>query len=129
MYFSSKKIVIVGLGLIGGSIARALTAKKLCQNVVAVGRNETVLRQAKEQGVIADYGLHAGECGADADLVIIAVPGLAVEDVFRQLAGRVGTNVVITDAVSVKQSIIDAAAHVFGAVPRYFVPGHPIAGS
>lgn len=139
------KIVIVGLGLIGGSIARGLSApvpqskantsakvektKKLCREIIAVGRNESILQQALADGIITDYATDVAQACVDADLVIIAVPSLTVEKVLQELKPVIGKDTVVTDAASVKGAIIDSAFRVYGKVPENFVPGHPIAGS
>lgn len=123
---TDKKIVIIGLGLIGGSIARGLAARGLCRDIVAVGRQENILRQAMDDGMITAYSTDVGQACADADLIVLAVPSLTVEKV---LAAIGVTGAVITDVTSVKGEIVKAAARVFGEVPSNFVPGHPIAGS
>lgn len=125
----NKKIVIIGLGLIGGSIARGLTSLQLAVEIVAVGRNETVLQQAKDEGVISSFSTKIGDVAGDADLIVIAVPSLTVENIFTELKAVVSENTVITDAASVKNAIVEAAVNAFGGVPDNFVPGHPIAGS
>lgn len=127
------KIVLIGLGLIGGSIARGLSnpkgGQKLCREIIGVGRNEEMLQQALSDGMITHYSTDVSEACADADLVIIAVPSMTVEKVLQQLKSVVSTNTVITDAASVKGAIIKSVSKVFGEVPENFVPGHPIAGS
>ena len=123
---ADKKIVIIGIGLIGGSVARGLTDKGLCREVVGVGRQESVLQQALAEGNITSFSTDAALACSDADLVLIAVPSLTVEKI---LAAIGPTRAVITDAASVKGEIINAATRVYGDVPTNFVPGHPIAGS
>lgn len=123
---ADKKIVIIGLGLIGGSIARGLTTQGLCREIVAVGRQEGTLRQAMNDGMINAYSTDASQACAGADLIVITVPSLTVEKVLVAIGD---TAAVITDAASVKGEIVKAAERVFGRVPPNFVPGHPIAGS
>ena len=127
------KIVIIGLGLIGGSIARGLSGpksgQKLCREIIGVGRNEEMLQQALSDGMITDYSTDVSAACADADLVVIAVPSMTVEAVLEQLKPVVNKNTIITDAASVKGAIIESVSEVFGEVPENFVPGHPIAGS
>lgn len=125
----NKKIVIIGLGLIGGSIARGLSSLQLAGEIVAVGRNEAVLQQAKNDGVISSFSTNIKDVAADADIVVIAVPSLTVENTLLELKSVVSENTVITDVASVKNAIVEAAVNVFGEVPENFVPGHPIAGS
>jgi prephenate dehydrogenase len=123
------KIVIVGLGLIGGSLARALTAVLPDCEIVAVGRDRAVLEQAIADGSISAFTTDLQTACADADLVVIAVPVLAVASIMRELAPVLAPHTVITDVCSVKHTVVSAAEEVFGHVPANLVPGHPIAGS
>ena len=124
-----KKIVIVGLGLIGGSVAKALSDKGLSSQLWAIGRNPDDLQLAQEAGVIAGFSTELEALCADADLILIAVPGLSVKAILQGLAGLIKDSCVISDVSSVKQSTVDAAIAAFGKVPANLVPGHPIAGS
>ena len=126
---ASKNIVIIGLGLIGGSIARGLSVLRKDIEITAVGRNETVLQEAQTEGVITHLSTDIKTACANADLVIIAVPSLTVERILEELKSVVSEHTVITDAASVKSTIVDAVINTFGKVPVNFVPGHPIAGS
>ena len=119
-----KKIVIIGLGLIGGSVARGLAGK--CREIVAVGRQEAMLRQALDDGSITSWTTDIAAACKNADLILVAVHSLTVE---KTLAAIGNTDAVITDAASVKGEIVRAAERVYGQVPSNFVPGHPIAGS
>lgn len=124
-----KKIVILGLGLIGGSLARALSEKQVPCEIVAVGRNEALLQQALQDGSITSYTLDAQIACQDADVVVIAVPVLSIADQLRQIAPVLPAHTIVTDVASVKQAVVDAVISVFGKVPATFIPGHPIAGS
>jgi prephenate dehydrogenase len=126
---AESKIVIVGLGLIGGSLARALSRAGLGDNLTAVDRDEAQLQQALSEGSIAAYALEAGVACADADLVVLALPVLSIEAALRELQPILNEGTIITDVASVKREVVAAAERVFGAVPARFVPGHPIAGS
>lgn len=124
-----KKIVIVGLGLIGGSVARALAELDAGCEIVALGRREEVLRQAITEGSITSYTTDTEVACADADLIILAVPVLSIEAQLRLIAPALREDTIVTDVASVKHTVVQAAINVFGAVPATFVPGHPIAGS
>jgi prephenate dehydrogenase len=124
-----KKIVILGLGLIGGSLARALMARQVPCRIVGVGRNEALLQRAMLDGSISAWSLDARAACVDADIVVIAVPVLTIKEQLRQIADVLPAHAVITDVASVKQAVVDVVAEVFGKVPDRFVPGHPIAGS
>lgn len=125
----NKKIVIIGLGLIGGSVAKALSDKGLSSHLWAVGRNPDELQLAHEAGVIAGFSTELETLCADADLILIAVPGLSVSPILQGLAKLIKQDCVISDVASVKQSTVDAALTAFGEIPANLVPGHPIAGS
>lgn len=126
---ADKKIVIVGLGLIGGSIARSLSQQKIAVEIVGVGRNESVLQDALDAGAITSWTTDLNEACTGADLIVIAVPSLTVKSVLEQIKPVITENMVLTDAASVKHAIVEAAEEVFGKTPSRFVPGHPIAGS
>lgn len=124
-----KKIVIIGLGLIGGSLARALVAAGLECELVAVGRDTSVLEQALVDGSITAFTTDARIACAEADIVVIAVPVLSIVSLLREIAPVLEPHTVLTDVASVKQAVVDMAVEVFGKVPPLLVPGHPIAGS
>ncbi|MDE2089338.1 MAG: prephenate dehydrogenase/arogenate dehydrogenase family protein [Gammaproteobacteria bacterium] len=124
-----ERLCIIGVGLIGGSLARALRQAGACREIVGAGRDPAHLEQAVKLGVIDRYALDAGAAVEGADGVVIAVPLGAVEGVLRRVRGRLGANAVVTDVGSAKGSVVDAARAVFGAVPPWFVPGHPLAGT
>ena len=124
-----KRIAIIGVGLIGGSLARAVRRAGLCEEIVGSGRDVAQLRKAVELGVIDRYDIDIASAVRDADMVVIAVPLGAMEQVLRALAGQVRPDAIITDVGSAKASVVAAARNVFGEVPANFVPGHPIAGT
>lgn len=124
-----NRLAIIGVGLIGGSLARAARRAGVCREIVGGGRDEAQLRRAVELGVIDRYALDIAAAVADADMVVVAVPLGAMEAVLRRIAGRARPDAVITDVGSAKGSVVAAARAAFGEVPPGFVPGHPIAGT
>jgi prephenate dehydrogenase len=124
-----ERLCIIGVGLIGGSLARALRAAGYFGEVIGAGRNPAHLREAVELGVIDRFETDPGRAVAEADMVLVAVPLGAMEGVFRAIHDRLAPGAVLTDAGSAKDSVINAARQAFGCVPDYFVPGHPIAGT
>ena len=123
------RVVIVGLGLIGGSFAMGLKAHGLCHEVVGCSRSRSTLDRGLALGVIdrAEPDIQAAVAGAD--LVMLAAPIGATEALLKAMAPALDGNTVVTDAGSVKGNVVAAARAVFGKVPPWFVPGHPIAGS
>nr|WP_294979115.1 bifunctional prephenate dehydrogenase/3-phosphoshikimate 1-carboxyvinyltransferase [uncultured Pseudomonas sp.] len=124
-----RRLVVVGLGLIGGSFAKGIREKGLFEEVVGVDRDPETRRLAVELGVVdrCEESLAAG-C-REANLIQLAVPILAMEKVLGELATLDIGNAILTDVGSAKGNVVRAAQAVFGGMPARFVPGHPIAGS
>ena len=125
----SKSVLIVGLGLIGGSVARGLRRRDLCRKIYACGRDERPLQEAQNDGVIDGWATDIRKLAPQADIILICVPTLTVRNVFEELKDAVSASTVITDAASVKGSVVDDFRAVFGDDCGQFVPAHPIAGS
>jgi len=124
-----RQLTIIGVGLIGGSLARALRSKGYCQSVVGCSRDAAHLQRAVELGVIDRFSTDIGEAVRDADMVLLAVPLGVMESCMRAMIGSLADDAVITDAGSSKASVVAAAKAAFGELPAGFVPGHPIAGN
>jgi prephenate dehydrogenase len=126
-----NRLCIIGVGLIGGSIARAARQHGLCNNIVGYGRelDEQNLQTAKQLGVIDSYTLKLADAVRDADCVVIATPVASIESIFALLKPLWSDNTIYTDVGSTKGSVIAAAERIFGAVPSNLVPAHPIAGA
>ncbi len=126
-----KRVCIIGVGLIGSSVARAARQHGLAQSIVAYGRKEDVhnLQLAEELGVIDQFFLDMHSALQDADFVIIAVPVGAFESTFRMLQPHWRQDVLYSDVGSTKGNVVDAAKRVFNEVPGNFIPAHPIAGA
>ncbi len=126
-----NKICIIGIGLMGGSIARAARERGLCSNIVAFGRQSGIknLQLAKELGVVDHYYVDIEAALTDADCVIICTPVGAMEQVFKQLKPFWNDKTLYTDVGSTKASVIASAEAIFGKVPANFIPAHPIAGA
>ena len=127
---TSKTIGIIGLGLIGGSLALALKqATQGAQKIVAYNRKEAPLIWAKNQGIINDYCADIAQLVAQSDIIVLGVPVLTIEKILPELASAVERGVIITDVGSVKGSVVQVFQDYFGKVPACFIPVHPIAGS
>jgi len=124
-----EKLVIVGVGLIGGSFALALKEAGAVGRVVGVGRGASNIRSALELGIIDAAGALDGTTFGDADLVLLAVPVGQMRAVMRSIAPLLGARTVVTDAGSTKQDVIALARRELKGALSRFVPGHPIAGT
>ncbi len=124
-----QRLCIIGVGLIGGSLARALRQAKAVGEIVGAGRREAPLRKALELGVIDRYETALPIAVADADVVLVAVPLGAMGEVFAAIADYLPAQCVLTDVGSAKASVVSEVERVFGRAPANFVPGHPIAGT
>ncbi|MCL6691831.1 bifunctional prephenate dehydrogenase/3-phosphoshikimate 1-carboxyvinyltransferase [Pseudomonas sp. R3.Fl] len=124
-----RRLVVVGLGLIGGSFAKGLREKGLFEEVVGVDRDPQTRRLAVQLGVVDRCEESLREGCRDADVIQLAVPILAMEKVLAELATFDLGHAVLTDVGSAKGNVVRAARAVFGEMPARFVPGHPIAGS
>src|SRR5580765_4264348 len=123
-----EKLVIVGVGLIGGSFALALKEAGAAGRVIGVGRGAENIRRALELGIIHSAGAFDRATFGDADLVLLAVPVGQMPAVMRSIAPLVGERTVVTDAGSTKQDVVGFARRELKGVLSRFVPGHPIAG-
>jgi prephenate dehydrogenase len=126
-----NKICIIGVGLIGGSVARAARQQGLSKTIIGFGREDDLmnLQTAKQLGVIDDYCLNISEAVTNANCIVIATPVGAIESVFTLLKPLWNEKVIYTDVGSTKINVITAAERVFGYVPDNLVPAHPIAGA
>ena len=124
-----RRLVVVGLGLIGGSFAKGLREKGLFEEVVGVDRDPQTRRLAVQLGVVDRCEESLREGCRDADVIQLAVPILAMEKVLAELATFDLGHAVLTDVGSAKGNVVRAARVAFGEMPARFVPGHPIAGS
>ncbi|WP_084303495.1 bifunctional prephenate dehydrogenase/3-phosphoshikimate 1-carboxyvinyltransferase [Phytopseudomonas flavescens] len=124
-----ERLVVVGLGLIGGSFAKGLRARGVCREVVGVDLDPQARRMAVELGVADRCEEQLAAACQGADVIMLAVPILAMERVLGELARLNLGDAILTDAGSAKGNVVRAAEAVFGGVPVRFVPGHPIAGS
>ena len=123
------RLVVVGLGLIGGSFAKGMRATGLFREVVGVDLDADSRRLAVELGVVDRCEADLATACRGADVIQLAVPILVMEKVLAQLATLELGSAIITDVGSAKGNLVRAARQAFGGMPPRFVPGHPIAGS
>lgn len=124
-----KQLTIIGVGLIGGSLARALKRAGVVEEIVGAGRDAGHLQRALQLGVVDRIETALPTAVRGADMVLVAAPVGAMEGIFRAIAPTLPAGAVLTDAGSTKASVVEAARRAFGELPANFVPGHPIAGT
>jgi 3-phosphoshikimate 1-carboxyvinyltransferase len=125
---SDKVILILGLGLIGGSIARGLKKANPDQVILAVDTNQAALEKAQAEKIIDRSGELKSLC-AEADVVIVALPVMTAAEFLPEIASSTEESTTVTDVASVKSHIIESVNRLDSGFVRRFVPGHPIAGS
>ncbi len=128
----SGKVVVCGVGLIGGSFALAIksaVAARLCPTIVGMGRTRAPLEEALRLGVIDEIGTDWASALKGADLVLLGMPVGQMEPVMRAIVPHLEPQTLVTDGGSTKSDVVAAARAAFGDKIAQFVPGHPIAGA
>ena len=128
MSVTIDKILIIGVGLIGGSLALALRKAGAVKEIIGAGRSIESLEKARELNVIDRYVEQASSAVTDVDVIVVATPVLTTDAVIEQIAGQDYQHAVVTDVGSVKQGIVQSAKRHFSDDYRGFVAAHPIAG-
>jgi prephenate dehydrogenase len=123
-----KRMAIVGVGLIGGSLAQAVKQKGIVGEVLGVGRNTQRLEEARGRGIIDSYAARFDERLAGADVIVVATPVGIILDLVQRLSPFLREGTIITDVGSVKKAIVEQAEQ---CIPDtfFFVGAHPIAGT
>jgi len=124
-----NKVVIFGVGLIGGSFALALRRANVVNEVVGFGRSAATLEQARQLGIIDRIGRDVAAEVCDADLVLLATPVGQMKDLMARIAPHMGARTLMTDGGSTKGDVVAAAYANLGIKVGQFVPAHPIAGA
>lgn len=129
-----RQVCVIGLGLIGASLAQVIRDKGLSARLVAVDRHEPSIEEALQHGLLDAGSRNLSDVVSGSDLIVIAVPVQAVQAVFSDIkvamdSGQITSECVITDVCSTKVNIIEAAETVFSLLPVGLVPAHPIAGA
>lgn len=123
------KVVVCGVGLIGGSFAMALRQAGVVGRLVGVGRSRATLQQALERGVIDAIASGWKDAMAGADLVLLATPVGQMEARMVELVPHLEPRTLVTDGGSTKRDVVAAARRSFASRIAQFVPSHPIAGA
>ena len=124
-----RQLTIVGVGLLGGSVAKAARSGGLARRIVGVGRDAERLRPAVDDGTldVAVTDLDAGV--READVVLLAAPVLAIEGLLERVWRSAPVGALVTDVGSTKRNIVRAAERLAATRPLAFVGSHPLAGS
>ncbi|MFI0845132.1 prephenate/arogenate dehydrogenase family protein [Mesorhizobium sp. IMUNJ 23232] len=122
------KIALVGIGLIGSSLARVIRREELAGHIAVATRSAATLKRARELGLGDSYFTDLGEAVTDADLVIVSVPVGSSGAVAEEIAPHLKPGAIVTDVGSTKRSVI---AQMQPRIPAgvHFIPGHPLAGT
>ena len=121
-------LAVIGVGLIGGSVALALKAQKRVGKVIGAGRSRENLQRALDLGGIDEIADSAVSAAAQADIILLATPVNAIAELLEAIRPALDRDKVITDVGSVKAGVCAAASAVLGDNLCRFVPGHPVAG-
>ena len=123
-----NKITIIGVGLIGGSLAKAIKENNLAKVVFGFGRDSERLEKAQKTNVIDQYSTNLKEAVSNADIVVIATPVGSFKEILSEIKPFLTGKIVITDVGSTKTNIASMVSQALGEHSNSFIPAHPIAG-
>ena len=123
------KLVVCGVGLIGGSFALALRRAAAVERIVGIGRRREPLERAQALGVIDEIAEGWATALDGADLVLLAAPVGQMDAIMAAMAPHLRPGTIVTDAGSTKRDVVDAVQRHLGAALADVVPAHPIAGA
>ena len=124
-----KRLCVIGVGLIGGSLARALRESGYVGEIIGSSRRAEHLQEAVDLGVIDRFDTDPARAVEGADMVFVSVPLGAMGKVFEKISDALAPGAVVTDGGSAKASVVQDVIAAVGRTPDWFVPGHPIAGT
>jgi prephenate dehydrogenase len=123
------KLVVIGVGLIGGSFALALRKAGVVRQITGVGRSRENMRRALALGEVDEIASDIESALKDAELVFLAVPVGQTGEIMAQISAYLAPSTIVTDAGSTKQDVVAAARSHLAPYLKNFVPGHPVAGA
>ena len=123
-----NKITIIGVGLIGGSLAKAIKENNLAKVVFGFGRDLNRLEKAQKANVIDQFSTNLKDAINDSDIVIIATPVGSFKEILSEIKPFLTSKIVISDVGSTKTNIASIVSQTLGDYSNYFIPAHPIAG-
>ncbi len=122
-----QRVCVIGIGLIGSSLARAIAKQKLAEEIVGCDLSVAVCREALDLGVVDAASSNVAEMAAGADLIILSAPVGATTSILETLAGNTDPQALLMDVGSVKGSVVSAVQ--VAAKDLLVVPAHPVAGT
>ena len=123
-----NKITIIGVGLIGGSLAKAIKENNLAKVVFGFGRDSNRLEEAQKANVIDQFSTNLNDAINNSDIVIIATPVGCFQEILSEIKPFLTSKIVISDVGSTKTNIASIVSQTLGDYSNYFIPAHPIAG-
>lgn len=123
------KLVVIGVGLIGGSFALALRQAGQVSHITGIGRSHQNLQRAIELGIIDEYTDDYAKALSGADFVLLATPVGQNPNIFQQIAPHLEEHTVLSDVGSTKQHVVNTVYEYLGNHRHLFIPAHPIAGT
>ena len=123
-----NKITIIGVGLIGGSLAKAIKKNNFAKVVFGFGRDLNRLEAAQKANVIDQFSTNLKDAINNSDIVIIATPVGSFQEILSEIKPFLTSKIVISDVGSTKTNIASIVSQTLGDYSNYFIPAHPIAG-
>jgi len=123
-----NKITVIGIGLIGGSLAKAIKKNNLSKIVFGFGRDSNRLEEAQKANIIDQFSTNLKEAVSDSDIVVIATPVGSFKEILSEIKPFLTDKILITDVGSTKTNIVSIVKQILGEYSNFFVPAHPIAG-
>lgn len=127
--FFVNAVTIIGIGLIGGSLARALKHRNAVGKIIAYDNNEDALKKAKELGVADSVTTNLEDAVKDSDIIIMSTPITVMGQLMKEMMPFLKEDAIVSDVGSTKGSVIRTITDAVGFLPKRFVPAHPIAGT
>ncbi len=127
--FFIHRLCVIGIGLIGGSLAAACRAAGVVGTVVAYDQNTASAEQAVALGIADEACTDLVAAVSDADIIIIATPITAIAAIVKDILGSIKDSAIISDVGSTKGYVVESIQATLGFLPVRFVPAHPIAGT
>ena len=124
-----KKVTLVGVGLLGGSLGLALRRRRLAESVTGFVRRPASLRECKRVGAVDSATLALHEAVQGADLIVFCTPIAQMRPLAEEMLRSLKRGAIVTDVGSVKQSVVQALSPLLSKAGAYFVGSHPMAGS